>query len=407
MSLNIGLDLCDDYISGYLHEDKLLLSAPAVVCREKKDDLWYIGEEAYRLALSGKGVLTDKLLSLLKKGGTSTVMRKAYTAKQLISRLIAAMLWQLTNGASADSIDRLVIALRSAEKSEMDVIAEAAADAGVRKEAICIISHSDAFVYYTLSQSKEFYANMTALFDLSDESLYFYKMKTVRGISKTSVVVESSELEENFRIGILKKDSGSELGDRIMTDAAKRCLGSDIYSAVILTGKGFERTDWAKSFISYICRKRKVVYENGLFAIGAALHAAELSENREPAYLIFSDTSLAAEISMQVYIGERESKLVLVPAGRPWYDAKAYVEVRPHDQDYIDIDIMPVDKFKGRKTVRVMLENFPKRPDRCTKAALSIELEDNEHMHIHVEDLGFGELYPASEAVIDEKVSIY
>ena len=110
---------------------------------------------------------------------------------------------------------------------------------------------------------------------------------------------------------------------------------------------------------------------------------------------------------MQVYIGERESKLVLVPAGRPWYDAKAYVEVLPHDQDYIDIDIMPVDKFKGRKTVRVMLENFPKRPDRCTKAALSIELEDNEHMHIHVEDLGFGELYPASEAVIDEKVSIY
>jgi len=67
MSLNIGLDLCDDYISGYLHEDKLLLSAPAVVCREKKDDLWYIGEEAYRLALSGKGVLTDKLLSLLKR----------------------------------------------------------------------------------------------------------------------------------------------------------------------------------------------------------------------------------------------------------------------------------------------------------------------------------------------------
>ena len=407
MSLNIGLDLCDDYISGYLYEDKLLLSAPAVVCREKKDDLWYIGEEAYRLALSGKGVLTDKLLSLLKKGGTSTVMRKAYTAKQLISRLIAAMLWQLTNGAGADSIDRLVISLRSAERSEMDVIAEAAADAGVRREAICIISHSDAFVYYTLSQSKEFYANMTALFDLSDESLYFYKMKTVRGISKTSVVVESSELEENFRIGILKKDSGSELGDRIMTDAAKRCLGSDIYSAVILTCKGFERTDWAKSFISYICRKRKVIYENGLFAIGAALHAAELSENREPAYLIFSDTSLAAEISMQVYIGERESKLVLVPAGRPWYDAKAYVEVLPHDQDYIDIDIMPVDKFKGRKTVRVMLENFPKRPDRCTKAALSIELLDKEHMHIHVEDLGFGELYPASEALIDEKVSIY
>ena len=41
MSINIGLDLCDEYISGYLFEDKLLLSAPAVICREKKEDNWH------------------------------------------------------------------------------------------------------------------------------------------------------------------------------------------------------------------------------------------------------------------------------------------------------------------------------------------------------------------------------
>lgn len=407
MSINIGLDLRDEYISGYLYEDKLLITSPAVICREKKEDNWHTGEDAYRIALSGTGVLTDKLLSLMRKGGTSTIARRAYTGEQLISKLIEAILAQLINGESAENIDRLVISLHHADRAEMEQISRAAVNAGVRAEAVSIISHSDAFVYYTLSQSKDFYANMTALFDLSEESLTYYKMKTIRGISKNSVVVESRDLEENFRIGILKKESGSELGDRIMTDAAKRCMSGDIYSAVILTGKGFERTDWAKNFIEFICQKRRVVYENGLFAIGAATCAALWSGDQEPPYLVFSESSLAAEISVKVKIGERESKLILVPAGRPWYASRAYVEILPHDQDYIDIDIASVDKFKGRKTVRVMLNDFPERPDRCTKLALSIDFDDCEQMNVHVRDLGFGELYPASEAEINEKVNIY
>ncbi|MDO4962447.1 MAG: DUF5716 family protein, partial [Eubacteriales bacterium] len=168
MSLNIGLDLCDDYITAYGYEDKTLINVPAVICREKKDDLWYIGEGAYRMALSGKGVLTDKLLSLLKKGGTSTIARKAYTAEQLLSRMLAAIFWQMLNGQNAEAIDRLVISLHDAEKAEMDSIINAAAATGIDRSKICIISHSDAFVYYTLSQSKDLYANMASLFDLSD-----------------------------------------------------------------------------------------------------------------------------------------------------------------------------------------------------------------------------------------------
>ena len=406
MALNIGLDLCDDYITAYEYEDKSMISVPAVICREKKDDLWYIGEGAYRMALSGKGVLTDKLLSLLKKGGTSTIARKAYTAEQLLSRMLAAIFWQLLNGRSVDGIDTLVITLHHAEKREMDSILNAAASTGIERSRIRLISHSDAFVYYTLSQSKDLYTNMASLFDLSDESLSFYKMKAVRGISRNSVVVEGTDLEENFRIGILKKESGSELGDRIMTDAAKRCLNGDIYSSVMLTGKGFERTDWAKNFIEYACRKRRVIYEEGLFAIGAAQYAAGISSGTLPQYLVFSDTSIAAEISMKVTVGERTVKLVLVSAGQSWYDARASVEVVPHGQDYLDLDVEPVDKFGVKKSVRISLEELEPRPDRCTRAAVSLEFEDANTMTVTVRDLGFGEFYPAKDTVIRESVRL-
>ena len=406
MSLNIGLDLCDDYIIAYEYEDQSMINVPAVICREKKDDLWYIGEGAYRMALSGKGVLTDKLLSLLKKGGTSTIARKAYTAEQLLSRMLAAIFWQLLNGRSVELIDTLVITLHHAEKTEMDSIFNAAASTGIDRSKIHLISHSDAFVYYTLSQSKDLYTNMASLFDLSDESLSFYKMKAIRGISRNSVVVEGTDLEENFRIGILKKESGSELGDRIMTDAAKKCLNGDIYSSVMLTGKGFERTDWAKNFIEFACRKRRVIYEAGLFAIGAARYAAQLTSGEQPQYLIFSDTSIAAEVSLKVSIGERTAKLVLVSAGQSWYDARAYVELLPHGQDYLDIDVEPVDKFGVRKSARISLETFEKRPDRCTRISVNIGFEDANTMTVEIRDLGFGEFYPAGDAVITESVRL-
>lgn len=406
MSLNIGLDLCDDYITAYSYEDKVLVDVPAVICREKKDDLWYIGESAYRMALNGKGVLTDKLLSLLKKGGTSTIARKAYTAQQLLGSMISAVLWQLLNGRSPESIDRLVISLHTVEKPDMDSIIDAAEGSGIKRDRISIISHTDAFVYYTLSQSKELYANMTGLFDLSDEQLSFYKMKAVRGISRNSVVAECTDLEENFRIGILKKEAGSELGDRIMTDAAKRCLSGNIYSSVILTGKGFERTDWAKSFIEFVCRKRKVIYEKGLFAIGAAVCACHLSSGGAYPYLVFSDTSVTSEISVKVRLGEKNTRLVLIRSGQPWYNASAYAEVLLHEQDYIDIDIEPVDKNGVKRSARIMLDGFEKRPDRCTRVSIEIFMSSSDTMEITVRDMGFGDLFPASEAVVSEAVRL-
>ncbi len=406
MPLTIGIDLCDDYITAYGSEDKVLLHVPAVVCREKKDDLWYIGESAYRMALSGKGVLTDRLLSLLKKGGTSTISRRSYTAEQLISRMLASVLWQILNGRDLSIVDRLVIALHKPEKDVMDAVMNAAESTGVERSRIRIISHAEAFAYYTLAQEKDLYSNMVGLFDLSDESLSYYRLKVMRGISRNSVIVEGTDLEEAFHIGILKKESGSELGDRIMTDAAKKCLGSDIFSSVFLTGRGFERTDWAKNFIAYICKRRRVMYEKGLFAIGAAELAEELFFGEEKPYLIFCDTRVAAEVSMDVMIREHRSRLILIPPGQYWYGAGAYAEVMPRGQDYLDIVVEPMDRRESSKAVRMRLDEFPKRPDRCTKIAVEVDFTDSEHLRIRLTDLGFGEIFPASGTVSEEVIHL-
>jgi len=406
MALNIGIDLCDDYITAYSFSEKSMLSASAVICRNKKEDLWYIGQTAYEMALSGTGVLTDKLLSLLKKNGTSTIARKAYTAEQLISKLIGTVLSQMLNGAGVDEIGRLVIALSKADKADMDAILRAVELAGIDRQKTTIISHEESFIHYIMSQDKSLSYNMTGLFDLSSETLSFFKMKVLRGTGKQSAICDGTDLEEAFRIGILKNESGSELGDRIMTDAAKKCIGNDIYSSVFITGKGFERTDWAKSFIAFLCKKRKVMYEPGIFAIGAAIYADQLAAGKDSEHLLFCDTRTKSEVSLSVTVNEKLSKLIMIPQGRPWYDLSTYAELMPRKQDYIDIDIEPSDKNKPKRTVRVDLKELLKRPDRCTRLSVEMYFESEGLLKLNVRDQGFGEIFAASGDMITESVRL-
>ncbi len=406
MPLTIGIDLCDDYITAYGGEDKVLVHVPAVICREKKDDLWYIGESAYRMALSGKGVLTDKLLSLLRRNGTSTIARRAYTAEQLISKLLASVLWQVLNGHDASIVDRLVIALHKPETEIMDALVRASEMAGIPRDKVTVISHAEAFIHYTLSRDKDIYNNMVALFDLTDAGLSYYRLKVIRGMSKNSVVAEGQDLEEAFQIGILKNESGSQLGDKIMTDAAKRLLGGNIFSTVLLTGRGFERTDWAKGFITYVCQRRRVLYEKGLFAIGAAELAEQEFFGMESPYLLFCDTRVPAEVSLQVLIREKRSKLVLISPGQRWYKAGAYAEILPRGQNYIDIEIESIDRTQQKRIIHTDLSALPERPERCTKVALELGFANAGALWIRVTDLGFGEIFPSEGDVIEETVAL-
>lgn len=411
MSINIGIDLCDEYISAYLADSEKILTVPTMVCREKKEDIWHIGEEAYRLALSGKGVLTEKLLSLLLKGGTSTIQRKSYSAEALLSKLIGTVLTDILKPHDIKDVGRLVICLKHPDKREMDSLLRSALLAGVERKKITIISHEESFVHYMLSRERELIFNLSGLFDLSGETLSFYRLKVVRGNAKNMCIIQSDPLKEKFRIGIINNEQGSEIGDQILLNAAKKYMANDIYSSVILTGKGFENTAWAENFIKFICKKRRVIYEESLFAVGAALYCDRLgledsSARTEDDYLIFCDTRTRHRISLDVIINERKAKLILVPQGALWYDVDTYAEVLPKGQRYIDLDIEAMDRAQPKKSIRLPLDGFPSRPDRCTRISVEINYEDASTINIKLKDLGFGEIFPSSGKTLEKTVNL-
>lgn len=410
MGICAGIDLCDDHIAIRICGETEVTVWPAVVCREKKGEHWFVGEEAYRVALSGEGVMTDKLLKLLSKNGTSTVMRRQYTGSELLTELFRKVLEEKTSVTDFSCIDRLCVTLHKPDGQLFDKVKASLAAAGVAEEKLLLISHEEAFIYYTLSQEKDLYSGLVGAFDLSEERLCFYELMMVRGMSRPCVVAESRDVEEAFHTDILRKDSGRTLGDRIITDVAKRSMEGKAYSAVFLTGTGFDRIDWAQNFVSYVCLRRKVLQEKGLFAIGAAF-AADDSLRAETQFpeLMFCDGRTTSEISMNVSIHERTSRLMLTRAGSRWYGLGAHIEVIPEEGTRVSFLVEPFDKTKEKREVTASLGDVTEialRPEKCTRVAVDMRFSSADRVELKLTDLGFGEICPASGTEVQEELSL-
>ena len=145
--------------------------------------------------------------------------------------------------------------------------------------------------------------------------------------------------------------------------------------------------------------------ESFLFAIGALEYAKLLGRGEEEEYLLLCETRVAYDVSVRVSQKEREFPYYLAKAGDAWLEKEEEILLLPDQQDYIDFTVQPFVGSKGRQ-LRMLLEGFPKREERCTKLSLKSRFVDASTILIRVEDKGLGDLHPASGMVIEERISL-
>ena len=220
------------------------------------------------------------------------------------------------------------------------------------------------------------------------------------------VIAEDEALEESFNLDILDTPSGGKLADKILSSCAERLLQKKLFSSVFLTGKGFERHDWAIDSMKVLCSRRKVYMEPELFARGAAFKGMDyMQEKTAYPFSCICEGRLRSTVSMRVLHKERESQLVVAAAGDNWYESKSSVDLILDNQDYVEFMVTPMDP-KQRRLVRIALEGFPNRPNKTTRLGLSFGFLDEKTMAVVLKDKGFGELFPATDAVIRQEVML-
>ena len=404
--LVIGLDLNDDYTRISCYDEEKSWTIPTVICRKKQEEVWLAGEEAYACTLVGEGVIVDKLLKMVRKDGTSTIGGIRYTGRELLNLFVRKMLEYPMKEFGENEVDQLVISLQQVDAKMTDTLMYCADFLGIPREKVHVISHMESFVYYVLIQKKDLWTNQVGLFDLSNQRLCYYEMKVQRGLRRNMVQADSENMEEAFNLDILDSPSGSRLADRILCSCGERLLSKKLFSSIFLTGKGFDRTDWAGEFMKLVCHRKKVFAEPVLFARGAAYKGADCRQSATSyPYIFICEGRLKTEVSMRVVRGQKEGSLVLASYGDNWYESKSTMDFILDDQNEIEFTITPLDS-KKKKLVRIPLTGFPKRPPRTTRIQMSLAFLDERTMVTVIRDKGFGELFPASDAVIKQEVTL-
>jgi len=155
-----------------------------------------------------------------------------------------------------------------------------------------------------------------------------------------------------------------------------------------------------------LCSRRKVYMEPELFARGAAFKGMDyLQEKTSYPFTCICEGRLHSTISMKVLHKERESQLVVAAAGDSWYEAKSSVDLIVDHQDYVEFMVTPMDP-KQKRLVKIPLEGFPRRMEKTLRIGISFGFLDEKTMAVVLKDKGFGELFPATEAVIRQEVML-
>ncbi len=343
---------------------------------------------------------------MVLKDGTSTIGGVCYTGSRLIKLFIEKMLQYPKKEFLTEQVAQLVITLQEVDARLLDTLMYCADYLEIPRERVHVISHTESFIYYVLSQKKELWTNQVGLFELSSDRLCYYEMKVQRGMRRNMVQAEAQNQEEAFNLDILDSPSGSKLADKILSACAEKLLSRKLFSTVLLTGKGFERQDWAAGFMKLACNRRKVFVETHLFSKGAAYKGADyLHDETSYPYIFICEGRLKAEVSLKITKRGREGQLVVASYGDNWYESKSSMDFIVDGPGEVEFTVTPLDT-KKKKLVRIPLSDFPKRPPRTTRIEMNMGFTDEETMVMVIKDKGFGELFPASEAVIRQEVKL-
>lgn len=404
--LILGLDLCDAYTQLVCDQGEKCWALPTVICRKKEEESWMVGEPAYASALAGDGVMVDKLVKLVIKDGTATIGGVRYGGAQLLAQFLIQVTGLAREEYKMDKVRQLVFAVPRIDARLLECLTGLGDYLGVAGKDIHVISHTESFMYYVLSQKREVWNNQVGMFDLSGEGLCYYEMKVQRGLRQTTVMAERERLEEGFSLDILNSAAGKKMADRILCSCANRMLQKKLFSSVFLMGKGFEKRDWAEGFMKLVCSRRRVYMETELFARGAEYRAVDLLREKSAyPYVCICEGRLDSSVSMKVLYKDQDNQLMLAKAGVSWYEAAKEVELILDCQDYLEFIITPPDQRK-KKTVRMVLEGFPKREEKTLRVLVQIGFLDERTMTVTVTDQGFGEFFPSTGAVLRQEVML-
>ncbi len=389
-----------------------LYNIPTVLCKRKDVNQWYFGKEAVRHMEDGDSIPVEGLLAASKEGKPVKVGDSEYDPIALLTLFIKRTLSLLSMELSMDKVDAVMFTTKSLDSRMVQVLNAVTAALELKTQNIYYQSHEESFFNYMLYQPDELMHHSIVACDYNMEELSVYDMKLNPNTTPVVATINVSEYNDlRLEKGEFPKDAAlfhkacDKLDDEFLNIMQKVCA-EKVVSTVFLLGDGF-REKWSKRSLEFLCRTRRVFQGNNLFSKGACIAARERINPSEDAgrYVYLGEDKLKSNIGMDLLKCGQEAYHALLDAGVNWYEAQTQLDIIADPSGVLEILITPLTG-KMPKSVQFFLDGLEKRPKGTTRLRLNLFMNSVDEVTIKVQDMGFGELFPATGKVWEQIIEL-
>ncbi len=373
---------------------------PTVLCKRSGVNQWFYGKEAIRYGEEQQGILVENLLELALDGEPVLIDGESFEPVALLALFFKRSLGLLSQVASSDRIEALMITCEVLDHRILDILNGVVAGIHLKGVKVAFQSHTESYYSYMIHQPRELWAYQSVLFAYRGSCIKTYRMECNK---RTTPVVAFIE-EREFPFPQREDMSRAEELDSGLLKIAGEVFEGNIIGSVFLIGDGFDR-EWMKDSLRYLCNNRRVFQGNNLFSKGACFGMQERLNVSEVGkeYVFLGNDKLKANIGMSLMRQGQESYYAILDAGVNWYEAEHEMEFYIRDGSEITLTITPLIGKNG-KLAQIVLEDFPGTIARL-RARFYLEAENL--LVVEIEDMGFGEIRPATGRSWREKIELY
>lgn len=419
----VGFDLTDTYSQisvGLVDGDKVETLAavagsnnyriPTALFKRKEVNQWFAGREAIRNRDNEQdGFFVDRLLESAAEGEEIKVGEELFNPSALIALFMKRTLALVSMVAPLNRIVSFTVTVDNLDNRLIGVLSEAVASLGLKTQNIYFQSHMESFYYYNIYQDVNLWEKNVLLIDFSGEHVKSYRMECNKNTSPIVAFIDPNSyphfLTANLEDMLPDTEEARAVDARLLKIVEESTDGRS-FSAIYFIGENFKQNIF-KDSVRFMCRKGRVFEGNNLYSKGAAYSAKNrvaktiLSES----HVFLGNDKLKSNVGINVIRHGENSYMALLDAGVNWFEAKAECEVILDKGNKLSFVITPLTG-KNPEVVEITLFDLPKRPPKTSRLKLSLSMVSENTMQVLVKDLGFGELFPASEIEWKEVIKV-
>jgi len=385
---------------------------PTVLCKRAEVNQWFYGKDALSKIENEAGIRVDHLIERARSGNRVDVDGTGYDPVSLLTLFIKRTLSLLSMEMSMDMVDAIVFTTGTMDARMIEVLSEVTGALALPVKNIFYQSYEDSLYNYMLYQPEDLITHASIACDFNFGSMTVYDMKLNHRTSPVVVTIEKTSYdgmalpEGAFSSNPERKGEQIKKLDEKFLEFCSRYMDGRIVSSVFLLGEGF-REQWMQQSLEFLCRTRRVFQGNNLFSKGASIAAREKvgPSGRLDKYVLLDEDKLKSNLGFMVKKQGKEAYHALLDAGENWYDVKKSLDIILELEAFLEIIVSPLTG--GEKRIhRIEMDSLPMRPARTTRLRLNLTMKSSKTVVLHIEDMGFGELFESSGQTFTEEISV-